>query len=106
MLLQRTIIDQIEITSGGVIGIRFAKQIVDAADGSVKATAWHRTVVPPGTDPMEQIAVVNTNLEAMDEARVDASKDELVKMLPAVVALAHTPEKIAKYQETQVVDTV
>jgi hypothetical protein len=67
---KRTTLDKIEIDRDGVIGLRFAKEIVDD-DGTILSTEWHRTAVPPGTDLAAHLAVVNTHLvEGLKQAPI------------------------------------
>lgn len=56
-----TILDQIEVTRSGDIGVRFAKQIVDGTE--VIATEWHRTLVERGGDVSAQLAAVSSHLK-------------------------------------------
>lgn len=63
MIEKQTKLDRMEILSNGVIQIRLAKQIVE--DGVVISQSWHRTVIPPVTNPSDQMAAVNTHLIQM-----------------------------------------
>ncbi len=98
MIEQRTIIDQIEITHGGVIQIRFAKQIVDG--DTVLASEWHRSSIEPGGDPAAQMAAVNSHLTQMGRLPV-SDKDSLLGLLPQIVALVHTPEVVKAFRAAQ-----
>lgn len=73
MSLEKVIaVDQIEVTSDGVVQIRLATKIME--DGAVISVAYHRHTVAPGQDFSGQDAKVQ-----------------------AICAAAHTEEVIAAY---------
>lgn len=70
MLVQKTILDQIEITSNGTMQVRLALLVEN--NGMVVASKYHRTSIPPGGDIAGQMDHVNQHLAAMREMPVDA----------------------------------
>jgi hypothetical protein len=93
-LSKKTVIDHIEISRDAAIQVRFALLILE--DGEEISSAWHRTSIPPGTDPMQQMAAVNAHLKQMNK---DTVKD--TSLLEQVCALVHTQEVKARYAEQQ-----
>ena len=92
-LEKRTVVDQFEVLSNGVIQVRLAKQLVDG--GSVQHLGWHRSVFIPGTDIEAQISAINSGLQAINCAAVqDAAWDQLRAMAPVV----WTEEVVVAYQ--------
>lgn len=82
---KQTVLDQIEITRDGTIGLRFAKEVVDD-DGTVISKEWHRTALPPGTDIDGQMEAVNNHLAAdLKCAPVAASEIARVHALTPIV---------------------
>lgn len=65
---KQTIVDQIEVTQGGVIQVRMKKLIVE--DGSVLSESYHRTSIEPNGDCEAQLTAVNAHLEKMNCAAV------------------------------------
>lgn len=94
MIEKKTIVDQIEVTQGGHVQIRFAVQLVE--DGKVIDSKWHRTSVVPGGDVDAQIAVVNAHLESMGKARVIDTPG--VDRIKAIARVAHTPAAVAAFR--------
>jgi hypothetical protein len=91
---RQTVVDQIEITRDGTIGVRCAKEIIDD-DGTVLTSQWHRTVLPPGTDIDAQMALVNQHLTGgLKEAAVSASDIARIK---TVAPVAWTDEVKTNY---------
>lgn len=87
--MQRTIIDQIEITSDGDIHVRMKKQIVDG--DNVYDLGFHRTSIECGGDCDAQMNAVNTHLGAMKMGMVKQVEiDEIKKH----ATIAFTPERI------------
>jgi hypothetical protein len=68
-------VDQIEVTSNGVVQVRTATNIVE--DGVIISQSFHRHIVSPGSDY--------------------SAEDEKVQ---AICAVAHTPEVIDAYNAT------
>lgn len=98
MIEKKTILDQIEVTRGGTIQVRIALLMLE--DGEEISRAWHRTSIPPGTDPAEQMAAVNVHLQQMNKEVV-----EDISLLESIVALVHTQEVKARYTEAVPVET-
>lgn len=73
---KQTAVDQIEVTSNGVVQVRTATKVIE--DGAVIAQSFHRHVVAPGKDY--------------------SNEDQRVQ---AICAATHTPETIAAYQAAQ-----
>lgn len=69
MIEKRTIVDQHEITTNGIIQIRFRKELVE--DGKVLSFEYHRTSLQPGEDLGELMSNVNAHLKAMGCAQVN-----------------------------------
>lgn len=91
---KRTILDQIEISHDGTIGLRFAKQIIDD-DGSVISSGWHRVPLPIGTDIEAQMAAVNEQLTTQLKQR-DVEAAELTT-LRAIAPVVWTKERTDAY---------
>ena|ERR1035437_1242384 len=94
---KRTVVDQRELTSTGIIQIRFLKEIVE--DGNVLSFEYHRTSIKPGQDVDEVMASVNSNLLQMNCTEV--SPDEIDK-IRRVIQVEHTPEVIAAFKQAQI----
>lgn len=94
---KKTVVDQIEITRNGTVQVRLRKVLVND-DGTLDDLGYHRSVIPPGTDPDEQMALVNTHLEQMKMGRVASSELGNVR---AICKLVHTPEQIAIFKAEQ-----
>ena len=95
--MKKTVIDQIEITSTGMIQIRMRKLIIED-DGTSYDIGFHRATIEPGTDIDKQISDINSNLRIMKMGDVDASK---IPLLKEIIKLVHTPEIIAEYKKTK-----
>jgi hypothetical protein len=91
---KRTVLDHYLVQADGHILIRFCKQIVDD-DGTILASEYHRTSVNPDQSVEEIMAMVNTNLEAMGNAKVDLTE---VTPIASVKDIACPTEKVAAYQ--------
>ena len=65
-------------------------------DGEEISSAWHRTSIPPGADPVAQMAAVNEHLKLINKAPV-ADFSLLTNLIPVV----HTKEVKAAYQKKQ-----
>lgn len=92
--MKRTIVDQIEITSDGHIGVRMKKQIVDGDD--VIDVGYHRTFIPCGCDCDMQMCAVNEHLISMRAGAVSVDDIEQIKLYANV---AFTDKRIADYQK-------
>ena len=94
MLEKKTILDQIEITRDGTIQVRLALLVLE--DGEEISSAWHRTSIHPGADPVAQMAAVNDHLKLINKAPVaDFS------LLKNIVSVVHTKEVIFAYAKRQ-----
>ena len=94
MIEKKTILDQIEITRDGTIQVRLALLVLE--DGEEISSAWHRTSIPPGADPIKQMAAVNVHLQQMNKAPVAS-----FSLLTDIVPVVHTKEVKAAYQKKQ-----
>lgn len=64
MIERRTVLDQVELTSAGFLGIRLAFLLVE---GEVEIDRkWHRTAIPTDTPPAAQMEAVNNHLSIME----------------------------------------
>lgn len=94
MIEKKTVIDHIGVTRAGHIEIRFGLLLLE--DGEEISRQWHRTVIEPGADIDNVIAMVNTHLTTRMRANeIDAGRMPLLKNL---CRLVHTPEVVAKYR--------
>jgi hypothetical protein len=93
MIEKKTVFSQVECTKDGTTQIRFEKQIVD--NGNVIAMEYHRTVLDPGVNLAEQLALVNTHLATMGYPPAPA---DVVARVQAIVGVEHTPERIAAFR--------
>lgn len=93
---KRTVIDQIEITQGDVIQIRFALQLVE--DGVVINSSWHRTTVPPGVDPQMMIDAVNADITNRPSLRAAAIQAKRIPLLKSICSLVHTPDVVVAHR--------
>lgn len=82
-LQQTSLIDQIEMLSTGMIGLRIKVVIVDEFDNII-ATRFHRSLMSPNELPEEHMAVVNKNLAEMG---MPALSLEDISRLSALCAL-------------------
>lgn len=82
------IIDRIQINDDGTLHVRIRK-----SDGG-----WHRTVIPPGTDPVAQMAAVNRHLAQMGCKVVPAAG---IAAVCEKCAELHAPERVAAFRATQ-----
>ncbi len=89
-LTKKTFVDQVTVDEDGVVFIRYKKAIME--DGKVISHQYHRTSCAPGDDLENQLDHVDNHLEAMGAGRPDLSERDLPRQ---IVAIAHTPEKIA-----------
>lgn len=60
MIERKTVLDQIEITRHGHVGIRLALLLVE--DGTEIVCNWHRTGLTVESDALLQLAAVNSHL--------------------------------------------
>lgn len=93
----RVVYSQVEITDLGILQIRFEKQVV-GDDGNVMARQYHRLTLDPGENLDEKMAHVNRHLEQMGFPPTEVAAVERVR---AVVAVEHTPQRIAKFRTDQ-----
>jgi len=62
---RKTVVDQIEITRDGSIGVRLGLLLVDG--DKELSCKWHRTLIPLTVLPEDQLAYVNDHLIEMGE---------------------------------------
>lgn len=93
----QTVLDQVEVTRDGTIQVRLTLEIVDDA-GNVLASAYHRTMLPPGHDINLQMDAVNAHLQRMGKAPVGLPD---VAKLHDVGAIVWKPEVVKAYQDKQ-----
>ena len=87
------VIEQIEITSNGIVQVRMHKL---SSDGDLIGN--HRTLLPPATDIVDQVAAVNAHMATENYSAISAAD---VAKLTAICNAAWTPEVIAAYQAAQ-----
>ncbi|CAB4188681.1 hypothetical protein UFOVP1174_61 [uncultured Caudovirales phage] len=87
------VIEQIEITSNGIVQVRMHKL---SSDGDLIGN--HRTLLPPATDIADQVAAVNAHMATENYSAISAAD---VAKLTAICNAAWTPEVIAAYQAAQ-----
>lgn len=97
MLQKTTRLEAIQIGEDGELMLRFKKTAtVDGAPVEISGdTGWHRTMVPPGTDPDVQMAAVNANLTDMGYTPPAAGDMTLIRNIASSV---HTTEVRAAYR--------
>jgi hypothetical protein len=88
--MKQIIIDQIEVTSNGIVQVRMHKL---SSDGDLIGN--HRTGLPPATDINNQIAAVNADMAKDNYSAISASD---VAKLTAICNTVWTAEVIAAYQ--------
>lgn len=88
LIEQKTYVDQVEVTFGGVLQIRCKKALF--RDGREIGFEYHRTVVPPDGDHLKQLEIMNAHLMQMGEAAVSA--EDWGKRVGALVPVVHTDE--------------
>ncbi len=94
MIERKSIVDQIEAPITGGVGVRIALQLVE--DGVVLSSKWHRTMIPAGVTPAEQLAYVNAHLAEMGEAAIssaDIQRVGLFHKLATDLPSEHAPVK-------------
>lgn len=100
MISKRTVLDRMEIDRNGVIGVRLAKEVIDD-DGTVLASDFHRTMLPPGLDIDTQMAVVNQHLQQMNCAPVEADELQRIKAVAPIVWTDDVKAAYAARQQAQ-----
>jgi hypothetical protein len=96
MLTKRTIVDQIEITRTGHIGIRFRKEVVE--DGRALSSDFHRTGIEIGGDIDAQMSAVNADLQSKGWPAVDPAEYAEVK---EYAKIKWTPAKVAEWLQSK-----
>jgi len=91
--MKQLIIDQIEVTSNGIVQVRMHKI---SSDGDLIGN--HRTSFPPAADINTQVAAVNAH---MATENYSAISDADVAKLTAICNTVWTAEVIAAYQAAQ-----
>jgi hypothetical protein len=69
-LEKRTVLDRVEIDSTGHVYMRLLKQVVDG--DKVLMSEPHRSVIAPGVEPKDQVALVSEHLQEMGFPPVEA----------------------------------
>ena len=64
-----SVVDQIEITRDGGIGVRLALELVDG--GEVLSSQFHRTLIIGGVTAADQMGAVNAHLVEMGWPQID-----------------------------------
>lgn len=93
-IIKRTMIDTVEIQMNGFVGVRFLLALEE--DSVILSYTYHRTVVPPGHDPMLYINAVNECL-AMDGRGFPSIETERIVEVQEICTLAHTEARITAY---------
>jgi hypothetical protein len=91
-IIQRTIIDQIELTRGGTVQLRLARQVV--VNDTVLTSEYHRAALEPGTDLEAAIPVIHDHLRQLGSAEVDPQEWDRLRRL---IQLEHTPAVVAAF---------
>ena len=99
MLEEKTVLDTIEVSDGGMIRLRFAIMVLK--DGVEISKKWHRTVVPPGGDVEAQIAAVNADITSRPDLMASPVDTGRTDELKAIAKLVHTPAKIKAFKERE-----
>lgn len=94
---KQTLIDQIEVTRDGTLGVRIAKEVIDDDGVTVLQRGWHRTTLPPGIDIDKQMEAVNLNLT--NDLRFPPVPDDGIKRIKDVAKLTWTAKVIKAYAE-------
>lgn len=77
MLIQKTLVNQIEITADSVQ----VRMEICVFNGDTKISSkWHRTSFPLGGSAEVQMEAVNQHLEAMGESRVHAKDVDKIRL--------------------------
>src|SRR5262245_38688239 len=92
-LSKRTIIDQIEVTEGGTLQIRFALLVEE--DGNELSRAYHRTTVEPGQDLDTTLAAVEADIMNRPNLKAAAIDTTRLAELRGIRDVVQTPARIA-----------
>lgn len=94
MAIEKTTrLEAIQFTDDGTLLVRMQKRVI--VDGEVMKEEWHRTAIPPDTDPDEQMNMVNAHLAAMGHGPVSAKHVDIVR---AATKVEHTPARKEAYK--------
>lgn len=95
-MVDRTIVDQIEVLRDGVVMVRLAKQTL-RDDGTIVRHEYHRTGLVPGADFDTLCELVNAHLvsPSMNEQPVTASEWERVR---SIVKTVHTKDAVKAFK--------
>ena len=96
MIEKKTVIDQIEITDSGHIGVRFGLLILE--DGVEISRNWHRTMIEPGVDPVAVIDLINADITKRPELKAMPVDTAKVPLLKQVCDIVHTPDVVASHK--------
>jgi hypothetical protein len=91
---KRVVLSQLEVQPDGTIQVRLDKQVVE--DDNVLSREYHRTVLPPGIEVDQQMALVNAHLEQMGWPPVET---EALSRIKRIVGVEHTSGVKRAYQE-------
>lgn len=95
MIEHKTVIDRLEIDRDGIVSVRLTLEIVDDVAGVV-ASAYHRTMLPPGHDINLQMNAVNAHLQQMGRKPVDTAG---IAKLHDVAGSIWKPEVVKAYRD-------
>jgi len=96
--IQRTIVNQVEITESGHIQVRLRFTFEDDVTGQIigeRNEGYHRFTLPPGEDTAPIFKTVNKHLQAMGWPAIN---DADLRQIQQFVSIAHTPQAIIKYR--------
>lgn len=96
MIGKQTVLNQIEITSSGVVQIRLGLLLVE--DGKEIDCKWHRSMIEPGGDIDAQMNAVNADLERM--GRLPVGTEDIAR-IKAHAGVAWTPEVLEAWNAAQ-----
>ena len=102
MLQRKTVVDQIEITSGGFVQLRFAKLVVDG--DKVVSKGYHRATVAPGDDFDALLKVVNAGLRHLGESEVEENPCQFSELgngdVRDAIKRTHTSLVVSRFKES------
>lgn len=76
MIVRTTVIDQIEKSRDGNVGVRIALMIID--EGVELAKRWHRVVMRPQDDTASLVQEINSNLIELGESPLTSGDVEML----------------------------
>lgn len=102
MIERKSIIDTLEVPVGGGVGVRIALLLVE--DGVTLSSKWHRTFIPAGTSPAEQLAYVNSHLAEMGETKLSSADIQRVGLFHKLAGDLPSEHAVAKTIDEQVTE--